>query len=421
MLVNPYTNPLLLNQYYSGSFQQASMDQKTSGFTPNLNFLKTSIPFFQNIAGKSTQLLSEHQGIKKVKTEQPMMANQIMNFSHPMRDILLSKLSSQLTGSPMDSSQTIVNRSPQLVAQRAEMVNFELMSQNRINEYFDRIQKNDKLINELSRLVTLKQAKSRPSEPAKLPEKLIIQDEISTDNSPSTKSVSLSEKESPNLTGLKRKSDSLEEKILESEPTEIKTQKPIKFKRLSKKRSYVQKRKELKEIAEIESQLDALMKKNRKEVEVEEENLKDTKRRLNGLQKIKKITEKYEKIQDIDVREEVVVNFMKIENSREILVGSEYQAQIPALCREKRNASRQVRPAWSPDWIKIEQYNEYLNEIIDLLGCKEISEDKTLKLLMRSKMDKETALVSVRKNKTYYKNMLCPASRKYINELKKLS
>jgi hypothetical protein len=186
---------------------------------------------------------------------------------------------------------------------------------------------------------------------------------------------------------------------------------------LMKRCRYLKQRQELRSILGMETELLSLMKKNKSDPFTLEDPLKDTKRRLNNLQKIKQEYIAVEKTPE----EGFKCQYLQVNQPSEIKLGSSHQALIPGLQdKQTQTNSRRVVCVWNPEKILIEGKDKFFLEVQELLGVKEVAEEKVLKLLIRCANDKAQVLNSIRKNKTYYRNILCPALKKFTNELKKL-
>jgi len=161
---------------------------------------------------------------------------------------------------------------------------------------------------------------------------------------------------------------------------------------------------------------------NRRNV-LEDDDIVEGKRRMNVLQIIKGYQEQEEKRQiESEKFSGSYDRYLRVTEASTIQIGNDYQAAIPTLVSrdgDKAN-KKQLTCVWDPSSINENDLTTFMNDLQNLIGYHSICEEKAIKLLLRYELDGPRALISVSKNKTYYKNLLSVESKKYTKELKKL-
>lgn len=123
-------------------------------------------------------------------------------------------------------------------------------------------------------------------------------------------------------------------------------------------------------------------------------------RKLNKLQIMRQTQEEIIEEAKKNLAETNLRNYLKVdENSKEIRVGTSYQAVIPPL-GEKRAINREVKRTWDPE-VKCDM-EKYFKELDAMLG-EGVVEAKALKLLTRKEYNVEESLRMVKKKRNYYK------------------
>jgi len=135
---------------------------------------------------------------------------------------------------------------------------------------------------------------------------------------------------------------------------------------------------------------------------------------------MREIQETEEKALAQQSSESSIMNYLRVQSNPHIRVGKDFQANVPAVSELKKSSGKSLKCVWNASENDGSQVENFLEGLESLIKDPTFSHERALKHYIQYEYDNSSALASIKKNKTYYKNLFCKGPVLPSKELKKL-